>query len=694
VPKSDPKIISPPAFLCGAAVLFWGVTTGNLLVALPIAVLLEISRWVKTRWDFEEDAHVKAFQLSLLLMAVWVALSWIDDDGRRGSLNVIQWLPLIFFPIEFVQRYGKLDRMNLNAFFYFSRRRMNLDRKEGKEVHPIQVNTGYPYLLGALAAAGSSDIEVGYYWIVLCIFVVAVLFSVLRQRGLQWRSALMVLPLVLVLSWVMQWSMSSVYSWAKNQLKWGMIHADNSGYLLDQTSHLAEPGKVRLNPKIEWRVWSVDNPAYVRTAAYNWYRNGRWSYNYKQAGDYKSIGDTYDSRAVYDGVSSSAGGAEYTHFYKDTVGRDPEAARAIRVRGTVKHNQASTVVPNLAGSYAIGDMLGEDIYAQVSPMGVLRVVDREMLVDYALLIGDEQRVLDGPPERDVDVEISDNDRLIIETLAESLGLGELDSDVEKVEAIVGYFQREFEYATNFDNGGYDGDCSKLEWFLNELKIGHCEYFATAATLLLRHEGIPARYCVGYVTQERGGSGCWNLRGTNAHAWTRAYINGSWCDVDATPASWRGVTQQEELDPVEWLRERINLLREDFFMWRQDPENREKILFRGGMLGGLLLLWIVYRLWRYRSVESVASGQSSTWDGERVVTPLHSLERVAKKHLPPRKAGEPLGQWLSQLGELDGLDRYLIEKAVAEHQALRFDGAGNKAELHAMVTQIKAQLRKL
>ena len=38
----------------------------------------------------------------------------------------------------------------------------------------------------------------------------------------------------------------------------------------------------------------------------------------------------------------------------------------------------------------------------------------------------------------------------------------------------------------------------VTYFLKEQKRGYCAHFATAATLLLRSYGIPARYVEGYV----------------------------------------------------------------------------------------------------------------------------------------------------------------------------------------------------
>ncbi len=73
-------------------------------------------------------------------------------------------------------------------------------------------------------------------------------------------------------------------------------------------------------------------------------------------------------------------------------------------------------------------------------------------------------------------------------------------------------------------------------FLFTAREGHCEYFASAAVLLLRAAGIPARYVTGF----RGGE--WNalghyvaVRGDRAHAWAEAFLpDAGWMRVDATP----------------------------------------------------------------------------------------------------------------------------------------------------------------
>ena len=76
----------------------------------------------------------------------------------------------------------------------------------------------------------------------------------------------------------------------------------------------------------------------------------------------------------------------------------------------------------------------------------------------------------------------------------------------------------------------------VESFLLGERPGHCELFASAAVLLMRVRGVPARYVTGF----RGGE--WNavggyvaVRDDRAHAWAEAYLSDKgWIRVDATP----------------------------------------------------------------------------------------------------------------------------------------------------------------
>ena len=77
----------------------------------------------------------------------------------------------------------------------------------------------------------------------------------------------------------------------------------------------------------------------------------------------------------------------------------------------------------------------------------------------------------------------------------------------------------------------------LAEFLFEKKAGYCEYFASAAVVLLRLQGVPARFVKGLSVgpQTDQGGGLHVVRDSDAHAWVEAWIPGEgWVEADPTP----------------------------------------------------------------------------------------------------------------------------------------------------------------
>lgn len=75
----------------------------------------------------------------------------------------------------------------------------------------------------------------------------------------------------------------------------------------------------------------------------------------------------------------------------------------------------------------------------------------------------------------------------------------------------------------------------VTWFLTESRQGYCMHFASAATLMLRYLGVPARYVTGYVTDVPS-SGKVDVPDSAAHAWVEIYLAGyGWEPVEVTPA---------------------------------------------------------------------------------------------------------------------------------------------------------------
>ena len=85
---------------------------------------------------------------------------------------------------------------------------------------------------------------------------------------------------------------------------------------------------------------------------------------------------------------------------------------------------------------------------------------------------------------------------------------------------------------------YPQNADFVLYFLNESREGRCVHFATAATLMYRAFGIPARFTVGYAAPVYGGTA--DVYDKYAHAWTEIFVSGiGWVPVDATPPLYPG-----------------------------------------------------------------------------------------------------------------------------------------------------------
>lgn len=88
----------------------------------------------------------------------------------------------------------------------------------------------------------------------------------------------------------------------------------------------------------------------------------------------------------------------------------------------------------------------------------------------------------------------------------------------------------------------------VEYFLTESRRGYCMHFASAAALILRELGVPARYVSGYTVESVPGRQR-DVLDYAAHAWVEVYVDGyGWYPVEVTPASAFTWYEQEEAEP--------------------------------------------------------------------------------------------------------------------------------------------------
>ncbi|MBV9578951.1 MAG: DUF4129 domain-containing protein [Chloroflexi bacterium] len=93
---------------------------------------------------------------------------------------------------------------------------------------------------------------------------------------------------------------------------------------------------------------------------------------------------------------------------------------------------------------------------------------------------------------------------------------------DKAVALEGYLRNNFTYTTHVDAVPTDQDW--VDYFLFESQQGYCDYFATAMTVMLRAEGVPARVASGFAPGDFDpNTGLSIVRENHAHSWVEAYF---------------------------------------------------------------------------------------------------------------------------------------------------------------------------
>ena len=160
-------------------------------------------------------------------------------------------------------------------------------------------------------------------------------------------------------------------------------------------------------------------------------------------------------------------------------------------------------------------------YMAVSRLPAINIAKlRGMSSDYPEAIREEYLQL--PPE--LDARIPDLARQVTARATNSY---------DKARAVESFLRTRYGYTLKLS--GKPGD-DPLANFLFVTRAGHCEYFASAMTILLRTLGIPAREVNGFLPGEYNDlAGDYIVRASDAHSWVEAYFGSAdWVTFDPTP----------------------------------------------------------------------------------------------------------------------------------------------------------------
>ena len=268
--------------------------------------------------------------------------------------------------------------------------------------------------------------------------------------------------------------------------------------------------------------------------------------------------------------------------------------------------------------------VAQDVYG-----GLLIGYRRGRPISYRVWVGEPDPPTAAPPgPRDV---LLPRDNLDVRALSQSVA-GRLGSARARAEAVERFLQTEYRYSLN--SGVLIHTVDPVAWFLLEGKEGHCEFFAGAMVVMLRHLGTPARMVGGYSGGDLSPDGDeLVVREANAHAWVEAWLGDGlgWVSYDPTPPSgvpglgsvsgWERVRWAWQQAELLWdqklltfgLGEQLDLV-EGFVEWiRSIPDliQRRTVATSMTVVAALIVAGFVLRLWWVRRVRPWRVGSRRT-----------------------------------------------------------------------------------
>lgn len=231
----------------------------------------------------------------------------------------------------------------------------------------------------------------------------------------------------------------------------------------------------------------------------------------------------------------------------------------------------------------------------------------------------------------------------------------LQQRVDRIEAF--FVDRPYFYT--LDPPRYSDSGLAIDEFVFDSLLGFCSHYASAATMMLRESGIPARIVGGYL------GGRWSQNGEyftvsqlDAHAWVEYYDGQRWVQID--PTAW--VAPERVLNsPSDFLNEAGSLVQQRLFStngvglltrigWELDELSylwqRAVVNYDDSDRSGLLQKWfgrtdMWAMLWVFAPLMSLpllAYGAWMLWQ-HFTEPPLIKLMRKLERKHGPRAAGQ-------------------------------------------------------
>ncbi|MCI5224010.1 MAG: transglutaminase domain-containing protein, partial [Candidatus Electrothrix sp. AR4] len=495
----------PPLFL-GTTLIFWGWQTDLLLPAVAMALVLEASRSVKTKWDLSLSDFNRIADICTILLACLVVFV-VTTTSITSLITILKWLPVIFFPLLTAQEYSVAGKIDIRSLMLTARKKV---KETGKPQKNVQLSS--PYTVLCILSAGTANVKDGSFY--LCLMLLAAWaawpYRSKRFSPVWWFVLLVTAGGLGYVGHIGLYRLQSILMDITQDLLY------NTADPFRRSTSIGDIGEMKLSDRIVFRIipgTQPFNPILVRQASYTTYRGSTW----------------YATPAHFTPISPEADQTTWK------LGGGSGRGEAFTVWSPLKNGAGMLQLP--IGTFQVENLRAGSL--KQTPLGAVKVEEGPGLISYTVKFK-RNTSRDLPPAQ-TDLTIPPKELAAVEQIANELRLRSKPPK-EAVAVLDTFFQKKFSYSLKQDKA--DKGKTSLATFLLSSRSGHCEYFATASVLILRASGIPARYASGYSAHEF--SKLENkivVRKRHAHAWTLVYLDGVWRNLDTTSSNWINIEDE-------------------------------------------------------------------------------------------------------------------------------------------------------
>ena len=627
--------MNAPPFLLGAGLAFWGWQSGNLLVGIALGVAIEALRLARPRLDLGTAEHSTIADLSTIGFVLLAALISANRGIAHGILQAFVWLPAAISPILLAQYSSVEGRVPLSALLRYVRK---LKRERPDTPDPL-VDVSAPYFALTLLAAGMANARGPEYYAGVVAGAACLLYAA-RRRHANLLAATAMLAAATGLGYVGHLGLAQAHlmfiDWVMDL---NLVRTADPDPFRVRTE-IGTLGRLKAYDAIVLRVYadpgSGERMRLLHRNSYNTY-----------------LGTTWIARdAPMLPLESEADNETWILSPLPGTGE---------VRMAARFDLGRTTLALPPGTVRLGGFPATAM--QRNAMGSVHAFLGVQWAPFEAAMNPAFSPSSAPTAEDLAVPVEE--RAVLGSVATELGLG-TGSAADAVRTLERHFQS-FRYSLYRDRSVPRGETA-IGDFLRRTRAGHCEYFAAATTLLLRAAGVPARYATGYAMVEYSRlEGAFVVRSRHAHAWTQAWIDGRWVDLDTTPPDW--LPEEEAGAPV-W-QGLADLARYLGFRWSQRGEFKA-----GDGWYALLAVLAVVLAWRVLRGRKRVTAEQAPRTPARPHPGDDSEFGALAGLLPARDPAETLAEWQQRIaGSIPQAAADAFQAALRLHRRLRFDPAG-------------------